>query len=64
MDLFSAFCQDDRHVFVECKLLPGRRSEKLHHMLPATNVSVHWGIIRLKLMAVGRLVMSSKKATP
>src|ERR1017187_685830 len=41
MDLFSAFYQDDRHVFVDCKLLPDRCSEKLHHLLPATNVSVH-----------------------
>jgi hypothetical protein len=41
MDLFSVFYQDDRHVFVECKLLPDRCSEKLHHLLPTTNGSVH-----------------------
>ena len=28
------------------------------------NVSVHWGIISLNLVAIGRLVMSSNKVTP
>jgi hypothetical protein len=41
MDLFLVFYQDDRHVFVDGKLLPDRCREKLHHMLPATNVSIH-----------------------
>jgi hypothetical protein len=64
MDLFSVFYQDGRHGFGDGKLLPDHCGEKLHHRLPATNVSIYKGLTWLKLMAAGWLVMSSKKATP